>query len=189
MDIPGNRLGLILSTIFLILGVLLSLVTLRLRDEYSKTSMKLQEVQCQIDEITNDFIDVDSEVVHNLIEAADIDLCPNVRMLMIIPRFPCSACLDRESEFFKKFAESGLLECGILVPDNSIRDAKALFSMSNVTIYPYSQESLDDDAYWSNSEKIIYFLLKDSMVTNIMVTSKYSGMASENYFTHVRELM
>lgn len=62
MDIIGNRFGLILSTIFLVLGVILSVVTLRLRDEYSRTSKRLQDVQCQIDEITNDFIDVDSEI-------------------------------------------------------------------------------------------------------------------------------
>lgn len=189
MDIIGNRFGLILSTIFLVLGVILSVVTLRLRDEYSRTSMRLQDVQCQIDEITNDFIDVDSEVIQNLLDVADIDLCPYVRMFMIIPRYPCSACLDRESEFLKEFAESGVVKCGILVPNSRMKDAKALFNMSNVTIYPYSQEFLDDDAYWSNSEKIIYFLLKDRSVTNIMVTSKYSERASENYFTHVREMM
>lgn len=189
MDITGNRFGLILATIFLILGAILSVVTLRLRSECSKTSMRLLDVQYQIDEITNDFIDVDSKVIHDIIDVSDIGPCPYPRMFMIIPRYPCSACLDRESDFFKEFAESGVVKCGILVPNNRMKDARALFNMSNVTLYPYSQESLGDDTYWGNSEKIIYFLLKDSSVTNIMVTSKYSERASESYFRHVREMM
>lgn len=39
-----------------------------------------------------------------------------------------------------------------------------------------------------NQKKIIYFLLNEDSVTNIMVTSKYSGKASEHYFEHVSKL-
>lgn len=184
----GDRFWPIITIVFLVVDVALFSVTIRQRTDLNKSKSMLIERQCQIDEITNDCIEVDQSLIKSLLNEVGVFRHPSPMLFMIIPSYPCSACLDREAILFKNFCGSESVRCNILVRDFRLKDAKALFSnATNVSLYPFSIETLND-RYWQESEKIIYFLLNEDSVTNIMVASKYSGKASEHYFEHVSKL-
>ncbi len=179
----------ILAIVFLAVDIVLFLSILKERDANSKTLIMLRERQGQVDRITNDFIEVDQCAIMNLLEDTSVGFESLPRLIMVIPSYPCSACLDRETELFRNFAETEQIKCGILTPDYRVKDVKALFfGIPNMSMYLYSRDILED-TYWAGAEEIIYFLMKENVITNIMVTSKYSESASEHYFEHIREMI
>lgn len=185
----GNRFWLIITMVFVAIDIVLLIAVGRIRKSDSTISTMFWERQGQIEEIMDAFIETDEWRIRGFLDDQDAAKERDSCLIMIIPLYPCSACLDRESLFFKNFAELGLVKCYIFVPDNRFRDAKALFSKTkNLFISPYSTHT-QNDMYWSNSEKIIYCLQSGNYITNIMITSKYSESASEHYFKHIQELL
>lgn len=185
----NDSFGKIMSAVFLVVDIILLLTLVRMRKEYVRTSVMYLERQGRIEECLEDFVNVDQGKIRDLLDEQNIIQDYSPQLFMIIPSYPCSACLDRESAFFKDFAGTDLVKCHILVPDYRLKDTRALFSgASNITINSFEPETMNDE-YWKQSEKIIYFLLNEGTITNIMVTSKYSDIASEYYLEHIREVL
>lgn len=175
----------VITFVFVFVDIFLIIGLMRILKDYQKTSSMFQERQGRIEEVLNDITDVDNDLIHGLLDDEGLSLNFDPQMFMVIPASPCSACLDRESLLFEKFAKTGLVKCQILVPDYRLKDTRALFSRDlNLSINAYSLETLTDD-YWRYSEKIIYFLLRGADISNIMITSKYSDISTEYYFEHL----
>lgn len=176
----------VITFVFVFVDIFLIIGLMRILKDYQKTSSMFQERQGRIEEVLNDITDVDNDLIHGLLDDEGLSLNFDPQMFMVIPASPCSACLDRESLLFEKFAKTGLVKCQILVPDYRLKDTRALFSRDlNLSINAYSLETLTDD-YWRYSEKIIYFLsTRGADISNIMITSKYSDISTEYYFEHL----
>lgn len=175
----------VITFVFVFVDIFLIIGLMRILKDYQKTSSMFQERQGRIEEVLNDITDVDNDLIHGLLDDEGLSLNFDPQMFMVIPASPCSACLDRESLLFEKFAKTGLVKCQILVPDYRLKDTRALFSRDlNLSINAYSLETLTND-YWRYSEKIIYFLSRGADISNIMITSKYSDISTEYYFEHL----
>ena len=143
----------VITFVFVFVDIFLIIGLMRILKEYQKTSSMFQERQGRIEEVLNDITDVDNDLIHGLLDDEGLSLNFDPQMFMVIPASPCSACLDRESLLFEKFAKTGLVKCQILVPDYRLKDTRALFSRDlNLSINAYSLETLTND-YWRYSEK------------------------------------
>lgn len=182
-----SRFWKVITLVFFLVDLILLSLLVHLRKEYVNISSLFHERQGRIEEILEDYSEVDNDLIQNLLDDECLILDSVPQVFMIIPAYPCSACLDRESALFERFAESDVAKCRILVPDYRLKDARALFSkVLNLSINAYTLETMSDD-YWKHSEMIIYFLSIGTEISNIMITSKYSDNASEYYFNHIRE--
>lgn len=128
----------VITFVFVFVDIFLIIGLMRILKDYQKTSFMFQERQGRIEEVLNDITDVDNDLIHGLLDDEGLSLNFDPQMFMVIPASPCSACLDRESLLFEKFAKTGLVKCQILVPDYRLKDTRALFSRDlNLSINAY----------------------------------------------------
>ena len=170
---------------FLLIDLVLILLLFDIRRKYTRILPIVSECQTKIDQVYNDYIELDESRLRTFL--CDINFAEEAGtyLIMLVPPYPCSACLERESVLFGDFLQGKPIKGIILTPKFRKKDMRASIpGLDNLRIISY--DSLDlSDAYMSNYEQISYFILNNGDIRNIMVTSKFSDIASSRYFNRI----
>lgn len=170
---------------FLLIDLVLILLLFNVRKKYVRLLPIVNECQTKIDQVYNDYIELDESRLRTFL--CDINFVEDsgTHFIMLVPPYPCSACLERESVLFGDFLQAKTINGIILAPKFRMKDMKASIpGKDNLKIISYDPQDLSD-AYMSNYEQISYFILNNGDIRNIMVTSKFSDIASSRYFNRV----
>lgn len=109
----------------------------------------------------------------------------NNAVCILIPPYPCAACLSRLFDIIDKVSTSHKLKLIVLSPSYREKDTKAVFCQnSEVSIYPYNVEKLASQTIKKNDTSVLFFVNK-GRIENVFITNKIFSQASEVYFKNI----
>ncbi len=103
----------------------------------------------------------------------------NNTVYLLIPPFPCQACVNEEFELLRKQTEGAF----IVVAEQSLsRNIAVKFQNNkNIRIQTYTGEDLMDELFKS-IDQLIYFSVHDGRIVSTFITSKQLGNETIHYY-------
>ena len=181
----------LLYSLLIILALSSAISAISLRKEYRREEalfQRMEENRSIALSLFNDYVNVDEYRIQSLMYELGLhieDDKPHV--VMLLPPYPCSVCLEAELASFDSFIQSEDIGCIIAGTLQRGKDLHAFSSKyESVTYASYSAESFKDEILMV---KIIYVFIMDKSIQKIFVTSKSSLFPSSQFFERVVELI
>lgn len=181
----GEKGLLLVLIILLAISSLISVTTLRKESRRVISLLqKLEEDRSIATSLFDHYIEVDQFRVKSILDDIGFcleDDCPH--LVMFVPPYPCSICLETEMDSFISVIQSGEIMCSVVGSIQRVKDLRAFSSQyANVSYSSYPLESFKDDYL---SDKIFYFFIMDNKIQKVFVTSKSSLFPSSHFFDRI----
>ena len=106
------------------------------------------------------------------------------RLYLIVPPFPCDACLERETENLNEFTTGPYNVVTVIAPDYRKRDLTIrLENRKNVKILPYETERIKGTGILP-PDALVYFREVNGRPVNVFIPEKNHPEFSGNYFQY-----
>lgn len=131
------------------------------------------------------YIQMNASISEDILTYSLNSIIPNVigqHLVLFIPPYPCSSCVDIQNQTLCEYAEDSLLELLVVVPYEHERDIKAQFSEINegLNIKTYDKNNLPTESILTLQGPLL-IKINHGIVEDFFITSQWNPQASITY--------
>lgn len=137
--------------------------------------------------ISSHYASIQRRDIKEFLEHIDCPVIYGQALAMIVPPYPCDACLIEQSNIFQEYITSYTdYQPIIICPDYRDRDMRVRFSKKNTVRCTYECDDTIKQSIVSSFDGVVFITLCDNNIENMYITNKLCPSLTNIFFEHIK---